>query len=156
MACTIDAAGNYVFELGQETYRVQKMDVFKQREMIGLVQEAMVTDIDPDTGKSYTEIKFFSLGCNALQDWLFPRISRRHPDGKWSNLAHDKLDTYLESLGGSKVENMNAIFTHVMHGLMENFTGTGHTVSLINSNHPSEDHQRTDNIQGPLSQILKR
>lgn len=154
---TLDIAGNYLFsELGYQ-FRVQKMDIFVQREMMGLLQAAMRQEYNPVTGMSEDHLELFTKEANALQDWLMPRIYYKVDDDKWLGLNRDNLVKFLESNKEIPPINlMNSIFMTILMGLMQAFTGTGLPASLSNSGQQPENSQDQASTPSPLSRILSQ
>lgn len=148
-----DAAGNYLFNFRGREYRVIRMNVFQQREFFGKMKSAL---------NESQEIEWYSDGCNAAQDWLFPLIQHRDTGGDWRRLTADYLPLYLESISsddsgsGAVLPLMNSIFAIVSGGLFENFTRTGAVSNHTTSNPLPVDASMQQSSQNNLSTILSK
>ena len=141
-----DAAGNYLFEVGGRNYRIQKMNVFQQREFLGVIKPALDQYGSPD---------LFSTASNAAQDWLFPRIY--HEDGAgWKPLALDYLPLYLQKQTNKPLPLMNHIYITAVTVLFENFTGSGADQESANSDQQPGESIDSSNTVSPLTEIWQQ
>lgn len=147
----LDAAGNYLFEVAGQQYRVMKMDVFKQREFIGVMRKTFVADDNGDVS-----MQLYSEDANAAQDYLFPFISVKDGVDSWSFLTPNGLTKHLDTLSSNPLNAMNEIFSVVASELIENFTGTAEESRPRNSNQEPESDSRKTDTPGLLAQTLNK
>jgi len=143
---SLDAAGNYIFNAGNKEYRVLRMNIFKQREFITVIQ-----DIFDEDG----ELILYSEATNLAQDWIIPHIQYRKDEGGWDTLKMESLSFFLDRLDRKPLDSLNDIFISCVGELLVNFTGTGVEVSLMNSNQKQEESYQEDQ-KVTLSQTLGR
>ena len=148
---SLDAAGNYLFEVGGSQYRVMKMDVFKQRDFIGVMKKTFISDENGDA-----QIELYSQSANDAQDYLFPLISVKDGADSWVALMPTALSNHLETLSGNPLNAMNEIFSAVVGDLIENFTGTGEESRLQTSSLEQGSDSSKAGTLGPLAQTLSK
>lgn len=141
-----DAAGNYLFDLAGVNYRIQKMNVFQQRDFLSVIKPALDQSGSPD---------LFSPASNQAQDWLFPRIY--HEDGaNWKPLALDYLPMYLQKQSNKPLPLMNQIYITAVTVLFENFTVTGKDQESANSDQQPGESTDNSSTASPLTETWQQ
>jgi hypothetical protein len=160
---SLDLAGNYLFSMDDEVdlseYRVIKMDIFAQREFLGIIRGAFIDvnekGVDGQGGFKYemtSQLDLYSSQCNDAQDYLFDRVSVKTGDNKWLQLSRANLIRHLDSIDGrTPIVSMNSIFTVAVGELLGNFTGTGVALNLNNSIHQRVVKSNVVNLATQLS-----
>ena len=150
----VDQAGNYIFELDGEKYRVMKMNVFQQREYLGVIKDAFFVDFDGNS-----TLNFYSVACNNAQDWLLPRIYH-NISGAYKALNSEYMDEYLAYIekekGVKPITTINSIFVKGVDALLENFTGSGQAKPQVNLDPNADEDLQVDNTPNLLSKTLPK
>ena len=160
---SLDAAGNYLFQLNDgvdnSEYRILKMHIIAQREFLGIAKNAfieVVENIKDEEGnivqETSSELDIYSEGCNKAEDYLFERTQVKDGVDSWIFLNRSNMAAHFEKIEGrTPIISMNRVFTAAISSLLENFTGTGAKVSLLNSNQAQEGKSERVSLASQLS-----
>lgn len=155
-----DIAGNYTFEIHGEQHRVAKMNVFQQRDFTTIIRKCMVDD---GTGTGEQTVEPYTEAFNDVQDSILSYMFHRDKNGTWHQLGTDDmyttgdyLDTMAEAAGKSQMEVLLDVTMTLIIQLSANFTSTGPTKDLTNSNHESAEPSSDTPTPNLLSKTLEK
>lgn len=139
-----DVAGNYIFSVKDNNYKIMRMGWRQQREFIGKISLAL---------DDYGNMIPFSEGFNEAQDWLLPKIA--HVDnGTLQYLSDDYLDDHLDGNTDNPFELANEIFSEGVKVLTENFTQADSPQKNLSQD--AEKSLEKTSSQNKLSATLKK
>lgn len=150
----LDIAGNYIFDIEGEEYRIMKMNIFQQREFLGVIKHSFNVVEDGSA-----RLDLYSVESDKAQDWVLPRISHKSGD-KYTALSGVNLEVHLDEM--AKAHNtkpliyMNSVFIKGVNELLENFTGSVEELTPQNSSQNAGESSENTNTQNLLSQTLNR
>ena len=140
---SIDAAGNYLFEVEGQQYRVMKMDYFQQCYLTGLIEKLD----DP-----------FSVAGIAAQKDIFMHIQWKDGADSWVFLDEFNLTKMMSKTKGGSLRNGMKLLEVITAGLSEAFTDTGAENPQQNSSPQPEEKSMQANTGSPglLSQTINQ
>ena len=149
----VDQAGNYIFELDGEKYRIMKMQYREQREFFkNVMKKAFHVN---ELGE--TALDLYSDGCDHAQDWLLARIYHK-TESRYYPLSDEGLQQYLDFVGEKlnlkPVPAVNELFMAGVDALLENFTSTEKESTQVNSNHHVVEDSEVETSPNLLSKTL--